>query len=94
LKLRLAYDPYSSTADDDYQALVDELRKFDILGMLAREFTKSRIDEMLVRQLVKSIRFLHREVRDQAVESLLENMEVLYPIFSTVTIVLKHYCLI
>lgn len=89
LKVRLAYDPYSATADDEYRTLVDELKQFDILGMLARELSKSRIDEMLVRQLVKSIRFLSPGVREQAIQTLLENLEVLYPIFSTVTILLK-----
>jgi hypothetical protein len=89
LKLRLAYDPYSPTAEDDYSKLSAELEQFDIVGMLAREFRKSRIDELLVRQLVKAIRFLERRVRDGAVNSILCNLEALYPVFSTVVIVLR-----
>src|SRR5690606_20607764 len=61
LKIRWSYDPYSPTAEQDYQDLVGELGQFDVLGMLAREFQKSRVDEALVRQLVKTIRFLAPE---------------------------------
>jgi hypothetical protein len=89
LKVRLAYDPYSPTANDDYAHLSAELDKFDIVGMLAREFKKSRIDETLVRQLVKSIRFLNPNARRGAVNSLLSNLATLYPIFPTVAILLR-----
>lgn len=89
LKLRLLYDPYSPTADEDYERLRDELQKFDVVGMLARELRKSRVDESLVRQLVKSIRYLEPELRDAAVESLVNNLEVLYPLFPTVALVIR-----
>lgn len=90
LKLRLRYDPYSATADADYDALSREIERFDIVGMLAREFNKSRADEILVRQLVKSVRFLEPKVRDQAVESIVQNIEILYPVFPTVVILLRR----
>lgn len=89
LRIRLAYDPYSSTADSDYEELANELRKFDILSMLTREFRKTRVDEVLVRRLVKSVKFLHPVVRDRAVESLLTNLSMLYPVFPTVAILLR-----
>lgn len=90
LKLRLRYDPYSATADQDYDVLSKELERFDIIGMLVQEFKKSRADEILVRQLVKSVRFLGPAVRAQAIESVLGNLAILYPIFPTVVILLKH----
>lgn len=89
LKIKWSYDPYSATADEDYEDLIDEIKKFDILSMLAREFRKTRVDEALVRQLVKSIRFLSPVARDQAVRSLIDNLEALYPVFPTVAIVLR-----
>jgi hypothetical protein len=89
LKLRLMYDPYSPTANDDYERLRTELEKFDVVGMLARELRKSRIDEVLVRQLVKSLRYLAPELRDAAVGSLMQNLEVLYPLFPSVALVVK-----
>jgi hypothetical protein len=90
LGLRLAYDPYSPTADERYEKLREELEKFDITGMLARELRKSRIDESLTRQLVKSVRFLSEELRNAAVTSIIRNLGTLYPIFPTVAIMLRQ----
>lgn len=90
LGLRLAYDPYSPTADERYQQLREELARFDITGLLARELRKSRIDESLTRQLVKSIRFLSAETRNAAVTSIIRNLGTLYPIFPSVAIMLRQ----
>jgi hypothetical protein len=89
LKIRLKYDPYSPTAVEDFEQLREELNRFDVVGMLARELRKSRIDEALVRQLVKSIRYLSPRLRDLAVQSLVENLAVLYPVFPTVALVIR-----
>jgi hypothetical protein len=89
LRLRLRYDPYSATAVDDYAALSAELRKFDITKMLAKELRKTRVDEALMRHLVKSLRYMEATVRDDALLSLLQNLEKLYPVFPTVAILLK-----
>ena len=89
LRLRLRYDPYSPTADEDYGRLAADIEKFDVTKMLARELRKSRVDEPLMRQLIKSIRFMTGEVRNGAVLSLLQNLEVLYPLFPSVAILLK-----
>ena len=90
LGIRLAYDPYSPTADGHYEQLRGELQRFDITGMLARELHKSRIDDSLTRQLVKSVRFLQPELRDAAVSSVIRNFRTLYPIFSSVAIMLHR----
>src|SRR5690606_27590930 len=37
LRIRWRYDPYSPTAEEDYDHLVDEVNKFDVVSMLARE---------------------------------------------------------
>lgn len=89
LKLRIKYDPYSPTSDEDYEQLKDELQEFDIVGMLAREFEKSRVDTVLVKHLVKSIRFLDSHLKDAAVESVAANLDILYPVFPTVALVLR-----
>ena len=89
LKIRLAYDPYSTNADADYVNLAEKIKQFDVLGMLAREFEKSRVDQLLVRKLVQSTQFLAPDVRDRAVESIVQNIDVLYPVFPTVAIVVK-----
>jgi hypothetical protein len=89
LKLRLRYDPYSASADEDYEKLSQGIAEFDVIGMLTRELRKTRVDERLVRQLVKSLKFLDNPVRDDAAISLVRNLEVLYPVFPTVALVLK-----
>lgn len=89
LQLRLRYDPYSPTADEDYETLKSELARFDIVSMLARELRKSRVDEMVTRQLIRSIKLLEGSVRDDAVLSVVENISALYPVFPTVALVLR-----
>jgi hypothetical protein len=90
LGIKWRYDPYSPTADEDYGALVSELERFDVLELLAREFGKTRVDETLVRQIVRSVRFLSVPVRRQAVVSIVDNLAALYPVFPTVAISMRH----
>jgi len=84
LKIHIHYDPYSNTADEDYEALREELDKFDIIGMLSSEMHKTRIQEGLTRKLIKAIAHIDECARNPAILSLLENLTVLYPIFPTV----------
>lgn len=88
-RIRLYFDPYSPTAEDDYEALKDELSKFDIVAMLARELAKSRIDEGLTRRLVSAVKHLSTTSKNQAVSSLIRNLDVLYPVFPTVMLLLR-----
>jgi hypothetical protein len=83
LLLRLHYDPYAPTADADYEALQAELRRYDILGMLMRQMNKSRIDQQLTKRLIRAVRFLSPELRDRASLSLIENLDVLFPVIPT-----------
>ncbi|MGB4057255.1 MAG: RNA-directed DNA polymerase [Alphaproteobacteria bacterium] len=90
LSLSLRFDPYSPTAEEDYETLRSEINKFDIIGLLRKEVAKSRIDIAVTRQIVKSLRFISDSTRDQAVLSTCDSLHNLYPIFPTVMIVLKH----
>ena len=89
LRLHIHFDPYSATAEEDYEALKKELSKFDIVGMLAKEMRKTRISEGLTRKLIKAIGFLPNKPRDGAVASLVENLHSLYPVFPTVMLVIR-----
>jgi len=84
----IAFDPYSATADDDYARLKTELRRFDIMGLLKSELQKTRIHAALSRKIVQAIRYLDERVRDEAIKSIMENCDVLYPIFSSVLILI------
>ncbi|QRK07787.1 hypothetical protein JQX13_48735 [Archangium violaceum] len=87
LAVRLRYDPYSPTAEEDYERLRSEVARFDILGMLGREMSKSRVHESLTRQLVRAIRYLEKSDLSNAVRTLMDNHGVLAPVFSVVLVV-------
>jgi hypothetical protein len=89
LRLRLHYDPYSKTADDDYDLLKVEVNRFDIIGMLTHEMRKSRIHQGLVRKLISALKLLRLEQRDAAIMSLMENLTVLYPVYPSIMLLLK-----
>jgi len=96
LKLRLFYDPYSPTADEDYDELKSELERFDIVGMLGKEITKSRINQALTRRLINSVKYLNVEQRKAAIFSLFgqrdeskTNLDLLYPVFPSVMLLCR-----
>ncbi len=84
MRFSLRFDPYSPTADDDYEALKAEVRKFDIIGMLKEELAKSRVHTSLARKIISAIKFLEGKSKQDAVLSVIDNCDVLYPIFSSV----------
>ena len=90
LRVRLRFDPYSATAVEDYEKLASEVERFDILGMLSRELTKSRIHDALVRRLLAALQFLKPDVRNATVATLLDNLQVLTPVLPTVLIVFRQ----
>lgn len=90
LKISLKYDPYSRTAVEDYEVLRQEVERFDILGMLARELAKTRVHSALTKKLIAAIRYLPPKVKNDAIESLINNLDVLSPLYSIVMIIVKE----
>jgi hypothetical protein len=90
LHFSLRFDPYSPTADKDYEHLKKEIRKFDIVGLLKDELSKSRVHMALARKVITAIRYLDGTARDDAVLSLLNNCDLLYPIFSSVLMTIDN----
>ena len=90
LRFSLRFDPYSPTAEEDYEHLRREIRKFDIIGLLKEELAKSRIHTALARKVVIAIRYLEGSTKDDAVLSILDNCDVLYPIFSSVLLMIDQ----
>ncbi|MEN9434839.1 MAG: hypothetical protein RLZZ422_2428 [Pseudomonadota bacterium] len=86
LNISLRYDPYSDTADEDYEALKSAISEVDILGILGREVSKTQIDTTVTKQAIKAIQALdNSEKKYGAIRTLLEhnNILVLSPVFVT-----------
>ena len=90
-EIYLRFDPYSRTAKDDYEKILKrEIRKFDIIKLLKEELAKSRVHTALSRKIVGAIRYLEGSIKDDAVLSILDNSDVLYPIFSSVLLMIEQ----
>jgi hypothetical protein len=89
LRFSLRFDPYSTTADEDYRLLQTEIARFDILGLLRSELSKTRIHMSLARKIIAALRFVESPQREDAILSLLQNTELLYPVFASVMIAAK-----
>lgn len=86
LSISIRYDPYSATADEDYEELKEAVNDVDIVGILGREVAKTTIDQTVTKQAINAIRALHEDTRSGAIRTLLQgdNLEVLAPVFVTV----------
>lgn len=86
LNISIRYDPYSPTADEDYEALKDAINDVDIIGILSKEVQKSAIDQTVTKQAINAIKALPFSARSKAIRVLLdsENMSVLSPVFTTI----------
>lgn len=82
--LSLHFDPYSATAAEDYIRLKTEISKFPILDMIKAELTKTRVNVSLARRLIQTLRFISEAEIDDACKTLIENQELLYPIYFNV----------
>jgi len=89
MRLKIHYDQYSQTAVEDYEELRSELAKFDVVKMLVREVRKSRIQQTLTRKLISALRFVDPPIRAGAIETLLDNLQILYPVFPSIALFLK-----
>jgi hypothetical protein len=89
MRLSVRFDPYSATAQGDYETLKSELGRIDILGLLKAELTKSRVHISLSKRIVSAIRYVDEPQRGEAVLSLIENAELLYPIYANVLLTAK-----
>lgn len=90
LSFSLRFDPYSPTAEEDYEILKKEIKRFDILTLLKEELAKSRIHVALSRKIISAVRYLDRRTKNDAILSIINNSEVLYPIFSVALIVMDQ----
>ncbi|WP_166384269.1 RNA-directed DNA polymerase [Catellatospora methionotrophica] len=90
LGLRLHFDPYSTTAVEDYERMMAQVAEFDILGLLREEITKGRVHVALTKKLVGALRYLDESSRIQAVVSLLDNIDTLAPVVPQVMLSIRQ----
>lgn len=89
LSLNLHFDPYSQTAEEDYEKLKKEIKKIDIEQILANELNKTRAHSPLMKQLIKAVKILPEQQKNSATLSLLYNLESLFPLIPNVLILIK-----
>lgn len=90
VRLSLRFDPYSQNAEEEYERLRDELQQFDIVGMLAREVAKSRVNLPVVRRLTQALGFVDEDIKDAAVGTIVDSLEMLAPAMPVVLRVLDN----
>ena len=86
LHLAIKFDPYSPTAEEDYENLKAAVNQIDILGILSREMEKTAIDQPVMRQAISALRALSIDEREAALRVLLDpaNLQTLLPVFPQV----------
>lgn len=89
LNISLRFDPYSPNREEEYEALRQELDRIDLVHLLNIEFAKSRIHAALTKRIIAAVRHASDPVKGDAVLTLLENLESLYPIFPSVAITFR-----
>ena len=86
LNISLRFDPYSPTAEEDYEALKAAVGEVDIIGILGREVAKTAIDPTVSKQAINAIKALSPALQGGAVRTILDpkNLSVLSPVFVTI----------
>lgn len=82
--ISLHFDPYAPTAQDDYERLRSEMKKFPILDLIKAELTKSRVNISLSRKLTQTLKFVDDAEIDDATRTLIEAEDLLYPLYFNV----------
>jgi len=86
LNISLRFDPYSPTAEEDYEALKAAVGEVDIVGILGREVAKTAIDPTVAKQAINAIKALAPPLQGGAIRTILDprNLTVLSPVFVTI----------
>lgn len=84
MSLTLRYDPYSATADENYEALKEALTAIDIVALLNEQIAQSRIHIPTTKKIVAALNLIEPEAKFGAVLSMLDNMSALFAICGNV----------
>ncbi|WP_445778258.1 RNA-directed DNA polymerase [Shewanella sp.] len=84
MSLPIRFDPYSQNAVEQYDTIKESLKDFDLLGMLSSELQKSKINQPFSKQLVRAFAATDENILSNAYTIIFDNINELYPIFTTV----------
>ena len=84
MSLPIRYDPYSSDAVEQYESIKESLKDFDLLGLLSAELQKSKLNQSFSKQLIRAFSATDDAVLSDAYTIILDSINEIYPIFSTV----------
>ena len=86
LNISIRFDPYSPTAEEDYEELKEAIQEIDIIGILSREVNKTKIDQTVTKQAINALKALSADDQVQAMKILLDhdNLITLSPVFTTI----------
>jgi hypothetical protein len=86
LNISIRFDPYSPTAEEDYEKLKAAVSDVDIIGILGREVAKAAIDPTISKQAINAVRALDPYFQAEAIRTILDrdNLQVLSPVFVTI----------
>lgn len=89
MSLGLRYDPYSARAAEHYEALRRELTQIDIVGLLNEQLAKTRVHIAATKKIIAALALIDEAARFGAVASMLNSIDVLYPIAANVLIAIS-----
>ncbi len=70
-EIDLHFDPYSDSADEDYEELRETVKKLDIRALLNSELSKAQADTFLISQVGRTLKFHSPKIAIQLCETLL-----------------------
>jgi hypothetical protein len=86
MSLNIHFDPYSETADEEYEEMKESIKKYDVMGLLIEELRKNKIHQAFGKKLIRSFIALDDIDASKAFLTIMDNLELLYPILPTVMI--------
>lgn len=86
LNISIRFDPYSNTAEEDYDSTKEAISEIDIIGILSREINKTQVDQVVTKQAINAIKVLNPTKQLEAIQVLLDekNLVTLTPVFTTI----------
>lgn len=84
MALKIDFDPYSLAADENLREMQSKVSDSNIIHLLKLECGKTRINQMIGKQLIRAIPFIDEKHISEAFRLLADNFEKLFPVFPVI----------